>query len=415
MMLHSRKIDTRPPPLLLESVFGRVQHEGVQPWTSFPPDTLEARGYVTPTDSGLRYVAPDLTVLLSPYFTRTHCFRMRDTAGTPPQRIALEFRPAAWIGRSEIEGVLIFDAESRALQTVQFSYVNLPATVKDTLAGGEIEFAQLSNGAWIIPRWLIRAPIPVRTALGDTVRTAGSAVNTWRSDYRIVPTTSRMRVTGGDLLAVREATRDEVLWSRPTSSLAVDVVARGDGGLVPMPGASVAFAGSTRQEVSDMRGEVRFSGLVGGEYVVEVSSSYYDAFDLEPERFRVTFTQVPRTVTQRVRVKTLLELAKEACGEKPGHAVLLGSVARPGAVVIGASVVARIPRGATSNLDEARSARARTTVEGRYAICDIPTGVEIFLSVAAADGSRVSHSTFIEPGEKVAFFDLVFPAVGGRP
>lgn len=415
MMLHSRKMDTRPPPLLIESVFGRVRHEGVQPWTSFPPDTLEARGYVTPTDSGLRYVAPDLTVLLSPYFTRSHCFRMRDPSPAAGAPIALEFWPAPTIRRSEIKGVLLFDAASRALRTVEFSYVNLPETVNDTLAGGEIEFAQLTNGAWIIPRWLIRAPIPIRSALGDTVRTAGTAINTWRSDYRIVPTTSRIRITGGDLLTVRQGASPEVLWSRPTSTLAVEVVARGDVVLEPAPGAAVAFAGSTQQEVTDMQGKVTFPGMVGGDYVVEVSTPYYSAFDFEPERFRVSFTQQPRTATQRVRVRTLLELAREACGEKPGHAVLLGSVARPGSVVVGASVVARIPRGATSSLDEARTARARTTAEGRYAICDIPTGVEIFLTVVAADGTRVSHSTFIENGEPVAFLDLAFPENPVRP
>jgi hypothetical protein len=88
----------------------------------------------------------------------------------------------------------------------------------------------------------------------------------------------------------------------------------------------------------------------------------------------------------------------------------MGSVARrDGSEVVGGSVVARIPRGATSNLDEARTARARTTIEGRYAICDIPTGVEVFLTVAAPDGTRVSQSTFIDKGEKVAFYDLVFP------
>jgi hypothetical protein len=415
MMLHSRKMDMRPPPLLLESVFGRVQREGVQPWTSYPPDTLEARGYVTATDSGLRYVAPDLTVLLSSYFTRTHCFRMRAAAATADGQVALEFWPEATIRRSEIKGVLLFDAASRELRTVEFSYVNLPKTVSDTIAGGVIEFAQLTNGAWILPRWLIRAPIPVRSALGDTVRTAGTAVDTWRSDYRIVPTTSRMRLTGGDLLVVRQGSSPEVLWSRPTSTLEVRVVTRDGSGEAPAPGASVAFAGSTQQEVTDMQGVVSFTGLVGGDYVVDVSTPYYSAFAFEPEHFRVGFSQQPRTAVQRVRVRTLLELARDACGAKPGHAVLLGSVARPGAPVVGAAVTARIPRGATSNLDEARTARARTTIDGRYAICDMPTGVEIFLTVVSADGTRVSHSTFIEPGEPVAFMDLALPESPARP
>ncbi|MCC7002264.1 MAG: carboxypeptidase regulatory-like domain-containing protein [Gemmatimonadaceae bacterium] len=410
MMLHSRKLDTRPPPLLLESVFGRVRSEGVQPWTSFAPETLETRGYVTPTDSGLRYVAPDLTVLLSPYFTRSHCFTMRPPSAAAPTHIALEFAPLATVRRSEIKGVLLFEADTRKLAKVEFSYVNVPETVKDMQAGGEIEFAQLTNGAWILPRWLIRAPIPVRSALADTVRRAGTAVNTWRSDYFEVPQTSRMRVTGGDLLAVRAKERPEVLWSRATSVLDIDVVSVDAGRLVPSPGAAAAFSGSDQQVVSDGQGRVRFDGLVGGDYAVEITTPYYSAFDVEPERIRVRFDQTPRTQREQVRVKTLLELATESCGDKPGHAVLMGSVARrDGSVVVGGSVVARIPRGATSNLDEARTARARTTIEGRYAICDIPVGVEVFLTVAAPDGSRVSQSTFIDKGEKVAFYDLVFP------
>lgn len=410
MMLHSRKLDTRPPPLLLESVFGRVRSEGVQPWTSFAPETLESRGYVTPTDSGLRYVAPDLTVLLSTYFTRSHCFTMRPPSPAAPKQIALEFAPLATVRRSEIKGVLLFEADTRKLTKVEFSYVNVPETVKDMQAGGEIEFAQLTNGAWILPRWLIRAPIPVRSALADTVRRAGTAVNTWRSDYFEVPQTSRMRVTGGDLLAVRAKESADVLWSRATSVLEIEVVALDSGRLAPKSGAAAAFSGSDQQIVSDANGQVRFDGLVGGDYAVEITTPYYSAFDIEPERFRVKFDQTPRTQRERVRVKTLLELASESCGDKPGHAVLMGSVARrDGSEVVGGSVVARIPRGATSNLDEARTARARTTIEGRYAICDIPTGVEVFLTVAAPDGTRVSQSTFIDKGEKVAFYDLVFP------
>jgi len=408
MMLHSRKLDTRPPPLLLESVFGRVRHEGVQPWTSFPPETLEVRGYVSPSEDGLRYVAPDLAVLLSPYFTRTHCFRLRETSRSA-SALELEFRPLARIRRSEIKGVMRLDATTRALRTVEFSYVNLPETVRDTLAGGEIEFAQLANGAWIIPRWLIRAPIPVRSALADTVIVAGSPISNWRSDWGVVPTTSRMRVTGGDVIFVRQGADTTVLWSRPMSTLVVQTLHQGATALEPAGGVQVAFAGSSEQEVTDPLGEARFPGLVGGEYAVEVSTPYYAAFGMPPERFVATFTQEPRTETQRVRVRTLAELARDACGEKPNHAVLLGTVVRDGQVLVGAGVAARIPRRATSNLDEARTARARTTSEGRYAVCDIPVGVEIFITVTAVDGSRFSKTTVIERGETVSFLDLDFP------
>ena len=193
------------------------------------------------------------------------------------------------------------------------------------------------------------------------------------------------------------------------------MVAQGDTALEPQAGVSVAFAGSTTQDLTDGAGRVRFPAMVGGDYVVEVSTPYYSAFDVEPERFRTSFTQRPTTAREVVRVKTLRELAQAACGDTPGRAVLIGSVARPGSVVVGASVVARIRRGATSSLDEARTARARTTLEGRYAICDLPTGVEVFLTVMAPDGSRISTSTVLEPGEPVTFLDLAFPESPLRP
>jgi len=415
VMLHSRKYDTREPRELLESLFLRERHQGSRPWSSYPPDTLELRGYVTPSDSGLRYVAPDLDVLLSPYFTRTHCFRVRDPEQTAPQRLALEFWPLGSIRRSEIKGVLYFDRATRALQSVTFDYVNLPATVRTNVAGGEIEFAQLPNGAWILPRWLIRAPVPVRGQLADTVRRAGSAVNVWSYLPTAIPQTDRLRVTGGDLLAVSAGTGDAEtpLWTRPLSSLSV-VVVEGDSGdteLRPVAGATVAFAGSPLQEVTDMQGRVAFRGMVEGEYVVEATTPLYAALGLRPERIRVRFPATMAQLDTTMRVKTLPELVRQACGLDTKGAALIGTVIRSdGSPVMRAPVKIDPAAAKRPEADTLGSAETRTGGDGRYAVCNMPKGTDYVITVVTPDGTTVRRPVHIEDAEPVTFMDIVIPS-----
>lgn len=411
VMLHSRKYDMREPPELVESLFLREEHQGTQPWASFPADTLERRGYVTPTDSGLRYVAPDLDVLLSPYFMRAHCFRMREAAQTPAGQIALEFWPVSSIRRSEIRGVLHFDEKSRALRTVEFRYVNLPATVRDTVAGGEIEFAQLPNGAWILPRWLIRAPIPVKGQLADTVRRAGSAVNVWSYLPTDIPQTYRLRVTGGDLLTVHagEAPRSAPpLWARPVASLEVTVFTRDEEGEQVVPGAALGFAGSATQVVSDIDGRVHFTGLVEGEYVLESSTPFYAALRVRPEVVRVRFPGTTETIRARVRLKTLPQLVRQACGLDTKRSALLGSVIKDGAAVIRSPVLIE-PLAGSPGADTLGIAETVTGADGRYAVCNMPQGAEFSVTVRAPDGTVVRRNVRIEELEPVTFLDVVFP------
>ncbi len=413
VMLHSRKYDTREPRELLESLFIRERHQGSRPWSSYPPDTLEQRGYVTPSDSGLRYVAPDLDVLLSPYFTRTHCFRVRDPGQTASTRLALEFWPLGSIRRSEIKGVLFFDRATRALQSVSFNYVNLPETVRTDVAGGEIEFAQLPNGAWILPRWIIRAPVPVRGQLADTVRRAGSAVNVWSYLPTAIPQTDRLRVTGGDLLAVRAGGSEtgEPLWTRPLSSLSVTVVEGDSAGteLRAVAGATVAFAGSPLQEVTDMQGRVDFRGMVEGEYVVEATTPLYAALGLRPERIRVRFPAAMAQLDTTMRVKTLPELVRQACGLDTKGAALIGTVIRSDGSPVMRAPVKVDPAAARPEADTLGSAETRTGGDGRYAVCNMPKGAEYVITVTTPDGSTVRRPVHIEDAEPVTFMDIVIP------
>ncbi len=407
VMLHSRKYDTRKPPELLETLFLRERHQGTRPWSSYPPDTLERRGYVSPTDSGLRYVAPDLNVLLSDYFTRTHCFRMRDAKQVPAGMVALEFAPLSNVRRTEIKGVLWFDDSTRFLRTVEFDYVNLPATVDKDVAGGEIEFAQLPNGAWILPRWIIRAPVPVKGQLADTVRRAGTAVNVWSYLPTDIPQSQRLRVTGGDLLAVRAKPGEDPLWRRPVSSLTLTIV-EGDSGSLLVPGAAVTFAGSPMQVVSDDSGKVQFDGLVEGEYVIEASTPLYVALGLRPERLRVRFPNSNTHLDRTLRVKTLPEIVRQACGLDTKRAALIGTVIKDGVPLRRAPV--KVEGGAgVEGLGEGGEAETVTGPDGRYAVCNVPLGGEFFVTVRAPDGTQVRRAVRMEPNEPVTFLDVVFP------
>lgn len=416
VMLHSRKFDMRSPPELMESLFLREQHQGQQPWTSIPADTLERRGYITATDSGLQYAAPDLDVLLSPYFSRTHCFRMRDSSRTPVGQVALEFYPLNLIRRPEIRGVLWFDAESRALRSVTYSYVNLPATVRDTSAGGEIEFAQLPNGAWILPRWLIRAPIPARGAERDTLRGPGSPLSNWT----LLPTgplqTARLRITGGDIVSVSAGgtAGGPPLWQRPVSALEVKVVMDVEGGgRQPVIGATVGFAGSASQEVTDHLGVVRFNGVIEGEYLIEASTAMYGPLRVGPEQLKVRFPATTTTIQREIAVRSLPALVQRACGLDSKRAALLGSVIRDGHPVVRAPVLIE-PLADTPEADQYGSAETVTGPDGRYAVCGMPQGVEFSVTVRARDGTSVRRTVRIEDLEPVTFLDVIFPGVGAE-
>src|SRR5690606_23734223 len=240
-----------------------------------------------------------------------------------------------------------------------------------TAAGGEIEFAQLTNGAWVLPRWVIRAPIPVKGELGDTLRRAGTAVNTWS----YLPTGARqsalLRGKGGDLLSVRASGTPGApeLWKRPVSSLEVTVVTQDSTGQQAVAGATIGFAGSTTQEVTDNFGVARFSGMIEGEWVIEGSTPLYSALRVRPEEDVVRFGATAETVRKTLVVRTLPELVRQACGLDTRRAALVGSVIKDGAAVRRSPV--RIePMPGTPAAEQFGAADAVTGVDGRYAVCN---------------------------------------------
>jgi hypothetical protein len=134
----------------------RKQEATRQPFAAASPQFLETVGYVSRGD--LTYFAPDARTLLSDAFARSHCFSLVPAAKNEKKLVGLAFAPTPERRQPDVSGILWLDASTLALDHLVFSYVNDPSPIQAAGSGGRVDFAQLRDGAWIIPRWYIRTP-----------------------------------------------------------------------------------------------------------------------------------------------------------------------------------------------------------------------------------------------------------------
>ena len=319
-------------PVELDAVqFATTSLRGERPWASLEPDTLALRGYVFATDSGTMYYAPELDVLLSRSFANSHCFNIHKQNSRSAKLVGVDFTPLPGARHADIEGTFWLDAVSRELRTLEFTYANLRFTKGDTLAGGRVQFLRLATGEWIIPDWLIRAPVASRasgmTDILTRLRTTG------QPSMRVYAPT-KIRVKRGTLMDVLPLGPDSTrpIWSRAPGTLRVRVTSatesRAD---APLAGAVVRLPESTSQAVTDTTGVGQIDGLVGGEYFVDVTTPWYEALLRAPERLVVTMANGEH-IERQVRVASVDQVVQSVCGGKMSTfmGILSGNVTRDG-------------------------------------------------------------------------------------
>ena len=131
-----------------------------QPFTSLSGDSLSALGYwrVLPGDS-VEFLAPDARALSSNAFLKDHCFTLAGAPRGRPGLVGLGFSPVRSRKLNDIVGTVWIDAKSYELRFVEFRYTGLPSDLPNAnRVGGEVHFARLFSGAWIVDRWFIRMP-----------------------------------------------------------------------------------------------------------------------------------------------------------------------------------------------------------------------------------------------------------------
>ncbi|MBX3174508.1 MAG: carboxypeptidase regulatory-like domain-containing protein [Gemmatimonadaceae bacterium] len=152
------------------------QYEGstARPFASAPADSLEAHGYVREIDGEMQFFAPDADVLLSDSFARTHCFQAVDGEGPRAGQVGVAFRPAPERRNlPEIAGTFWLNAKTLELNRLEFEYVGLPPVFSGRTAGGDVGFAKLSTGSWLVGEWSIRMPrvsVGMERVVGRTSR-----------------------------------------------------------------------------------------------------------------------------------------------------------------------------------------------------------------------------------------------------
>jgi hypothetical protein len=147
--------------LRVEAERMRRQTYGVveRPFFSQSGEVLSRGGYwrVLPNDS-ITYYAPDADVLLSTTFARDHCFAVAEGRGDQAGWTGISFEPVAGREVPDVRGTLWLDSRTFELKLVEFRYSRLPVATTNRHIGGEVRFARLPSGAWIVERWFIRMP-----------------------------------------------------------------------------------------------------------------------------------------------------------------------------------------------------------------------------------------------------------------
>ncbi len=366
------------------------------PFGSLPVEDLLAGGFVRPTgDGGYQYYGPDATTLLSEPFLDTHCLRLTRSRDQPGS-IGLRFEPTSAVQLPDIEGTLWLEEATSRLQLLEYRYTWAPYPEAWGLASGRMEFEALPDGAWIVDRWWIRAPILARRV--DMVRAGDSGIRV-----------TGIRETGGEVTEVSTLT-DESLTETTRGSLT---------GLVwdstraaPLEGATVTLSGTQYAALTDKAGRFEIHDLPGGVYAAAFDHERLDSLGIVVPGVEVeVLSGQSREVRLAVPSFSTIALASCQATERepspsgaapaaptrgPGSAALTGIVKDratgepvPGATVaiqwpepsatLGAAAAGDPPRRAPPEERRPREAageaglRVATDARGRYTACGIPS------------------------------------------
>jgi Carboxypeptidase regulatory-like domain len=349
------------------------------PFRSISADSLAAVGYVVGNDrAGYMFYAPDPDVLLSEKFLDTHCFSAREGKGADSGLVGLSFAPAPRHRAADVRGVLWLARRTAELRKLEFQYVNVPPSLRETNAGGREDFLRLQTGAWVIMRWDIRMP-----DMAEVMDPAG----------RISPhfTVQGYHVTGGHVSAIRSS--GGALVYAEGQAILEGVVVDSTRSSRPLAGAVVGLAGTDYATRTDSDGHFEVSAPMDGTYDVVFQHPRLDSLGGRAPPHSVTLTRGRRTqVTLAVPPEARLARALCPTGLADSEVVIVGRVTGGlhRIAVAGATV-----RATWQVYDQALglvtaqpwTASVTTDSTGHYVLCGVPATTRLSLQ---ADSGRVT-------------------------
>jgi hypothetical protein len=305
-------------------------------------------------------------------FIRDHCFGLAGAPRNRPDLVGLSFEPARDRRTADITGTIWLDARSYELRHIEFRYTMLPRSLPNAdRVGGEVYYARLTSGAWIVSRWFIRMPHEI--VLPDD----------WPR--------RQLREEGGAVIA-----EDEV----PSTRLAtVHGVVRDSAGH-PLEGAVVRAIGTHRQMLTGTDGSFRFDSMPPGAVSIVAHTDGYDSFALLAASRRVE-VQAGRVHRVDLRAPNEAALRREVC---PTSSQMYGTRRVRGVLrllMVDSATAAPLPgvqfRVSWPFVVQTAAGRDSTTERSRQVVadnrgtatfCDLPTGVPLEVSLMGPGGYK---------------------------
>ena len=376
------------------------------------------------------YRAPDAGTLVSDQFVKSHCYTPIRGYGQEAGLTGLEFRPARVAGAADLTGVLWLDPKSNALRSLNFDYVNLPIPLRIARTTGRLEFEQLPDGRWIVPRWYIRMPRVARVTtnevgapatphdslvgyqeVGGAARPAGSARLAGAAAVGAVRTAGSGGATGG---AIGTTAPDDSPPNANQSSI-VGIVFDSSSGR-GVPGVRVWSGGGRYRTVTNS----------AGRYELAIETPFTDSIVFEHPRLRLfhiadrvqSISVLPGTRGQAsIILPSYGTLRKQLCGRNETGTEAQGFVAgyvrdAAGKPVQGAHVWATWQilwveqNGRLVSTNQQRTVETDTNSDGSYMMCGLTRGAQATVKVSIAGRPTVQEKVVL-PESQVLEKDFV--------
>lgn len=352
----------------------RAAVEAGQPFRSVPPAALAREGFVLQRGGRATFHGPDATLLLSDDFLETHCFETRPGADG---QVGLAFTPVPDRALPDIEGTLWLDRATSELRTLEFTYVNLPPPLNVSGTGGEVQYARLVDGGWIIREWHIRMP-----------RLARVQADTLGRQHILVRPQGYLDRGGRAEVADNPA---EVITHATVLGQVTDSTT-GTG----LPGVVVELrgeAGELESAETDSAGEFRFETRRAGDHLLVARHGKLGLAGRSARR--AVLLSIGDTTRVEFGVVSLATLVRRACGNAGRRAGVVGIVLGDREVpVLGLSV-----RAAWRDPRRAREARGRLMPDGLFGLCDLPPDTPIHVQVHVRQRVLAEVQVELEPRE----------------
>lgn len=370
-----------------------VQVAGPNGFVALSADSLATQGFVVTAGRRSEFRAPDANVLLSPGFAATHCFRVTPPPREHPGWIGVAFRPAASRrGVGDILGTFWLDRESSELRKLEFSYTNVPSTMRSGDADGWVTFDRLPTGDWFVSAWTIRTPV---TDPGSR-RMPG------------MPDTLVGVANAGGI--TRSVMRDSVVLYENYRGAVTFALVAGDS-LNPTAFSRGAVNATQRAGYADAAGSLAFTNLPSGRYEFRFSTPFMEWIGAPPTIVQLDVADTT-DASQTVRMPSHTELLYPTCGLSW---VVYGYVVGEGGEGVGfAQVEIGDTRMEEMQVGSARIMRlepvrriAHADDRGRWRACLAPGEVTLAAHVGEATGLRLTR--VIPQGSGFLRVDLIAP------